>query len=102
MGIIGTSLGGYDDTGGKSTPMVNSGEQDNVWETTLYLKKGTVKFRCRDSWTQNWGGTDFPTGKTLSDGPNIPVPDAGWYRIVLNLNNGTYSFSEVEENSILD
>lgn len=102
VGIIGTSLQGYDDVGGKSTPMLQTDVDNNVWEINIFLKEGSVKFRCRDSWTHNWGGSSFPEGKALTNGPNIPVPEAGRYSIRLDLNNETYSFSKQEEQKILD
>lgn len=102
VGIIGTSLQGYDDVGGKSTPMVQTDVENNKWEITIYLKQGTVKFRCRDSWTHNWGGDTFPSGRAIVDGPNIPVLEEGNYKIELDLNNETYSFSKVETRTLLD
>ncbi len=97
VGIIGTSIDGYDDVGAKSTPMILTDVANSIWELDLYLKKGTVKFRCRDSWTQNWGAsrTDdsiFPKGIAEQDGPNIPIEKAGDYHITLNLSTNSYEF----------
>lgn len=98
VGIIGTSIDGYDDVGAKSTPMLKTNIENNIWEIDLFLKAGTVKFRCRDSWTQNWGGETFPKGITLFDVPsNIPIPEAGNYHIILNLSANTYEFIKLEE-----
>lgn len=98
VGIIGTALNGYDDVGAKSTPMILTDVANSIWELDLFLKKGTVKFRCRDSWTQNWGASRndasiFPKGGAEQDGPNIPIEIAGDYHITLNLNTNSYEFS---------
>ncbi len=96
VGIIGTAIDGYDDVGAKSTPMKLTDPEKNIWEVNLYLKKGSVKFRCRDSWTQNWGydyGENyFPKGKTMQDGVNIDIPEAGNYKVILNLSENYYEF----------
>ena len=97
VGIIGTSLNGFDNVGGRSMPMIEVDLENYIWETELYLKIGEVKFRCQDSWAQNWGGTSFPEGNALKDGPNIQVDKAGVYRILLNLSDGTYTFEYLRE-----
>ena len=99
VGIIGTALDGYDDIGGRSTPMQKTDSKNSIWEAELYLKEGTVKFRCNDSWLRNWGGdfsdAQFPLGNATPDGDNIPVK-AGKYHIKLNLSNFTYEFTKIE------
>jgi hypothetical protein len=102
VGIIGTSINGYDDVGGKSTPMTLTDVENSIWQIDMYLKEGTVKFRCRDSWTQNWGGTNgdgsiFPKGIAEQDGLNIPIEVAGNYHISLNLITNTYEFKLLKE-----
>ncbi len=97
VGIIGTSLDGFDNVGGESYPMIETDFERSIWETELYLKKGMVKFRCRNSWSQNWGGQGFPSGTAVSDGLNIEIPKAGTYRIILNLTTNTYEFRALEE-----
>lgn len=96
VGIIGTSIDGFDDVGAKSTPMIETNYQNNIWEIEMYLKEGLVKFRCRDSWAQNWGGNSFPTGRAEFNSSNIPVTEAGNYHIILNLSTNTYEFIEIE------
>ena len=99
VGIIGTALDGYDNVGGRSTPMQRTDAKNSIWETELYLKEGTIKFRCNDSWLRNWGGNysenQFPSGSATADGDNIPV-QAGKYHIKLNLSNYTYEFTKIE------
>lgn len=96
VGIIGTSINGFDDVGARSTPMTITDEKNGIWEIELYLKEGRVKFRCRDSWAQNWGGNSFPKGKADFEGSDIPVTEAGNYRIILNLSANTYEFIKHE------
>jgi hypothetical protein len=96
VGIIGTSINGFDDVGAKSTPMTLIDEENSIWEIEIYLKQGKVKFRCRDSWAINWGGNSFPEGKAMDHGNDINVEKSGNYRIVLNLTDNTYKFIEID------
>ncbi|MEY8021795.1 DUF6090 family protein [Muriicola sp. SD30] len=100
VGIIGTSLDGYDDVGGKSTPMLRTDAEEGIWEAELYLKEGTVKFRCNDSWLRNWGldfGRDiYLSGPAVPDGNNIVIEEEGNYHIVLNLSEFTYEFTKLD------
>ena len=97
VGIIGTSINGFDDVGASSTPMTLIDEDQSIWEIEMYLKKGRVKFRCRDSWALNWGGDNFPHGKAEFEGGDIPVTEAGKYRIILNLTKNTYEFIKQDD-----
>ena len=100
VGIIGTSINGYDDVGAKSTPMTHRDVDKSIWEITMYLKKGTVKFRCRDSWSQNWGlglNAEFPKGATGIDGANITIPEEGNYKVILDLTKNTFEFIKQDE-----
>lgn len=97
VGIIGTSINGFDDVGAKSTPMIETDFENSIWELQLHLKKGVVKFRCRDSWTINWGGETFPKGKGYQDGPDIKIPKEGTYQVTLNLTNKTYKFVKLDD-----
>ncbi len=63
----------------------------------MFLKKGRVKFRCRDSWAINWGGITFPKGKATNHGDDIPVTEAGNYRVLLNLTDNTYEFIKIKK-----
>lgn len=92
VGIIGTSIDGFDDVGAHSTPMSQTNEEASIWEIELYLKEGRIKFRCRDSWALNWGGNTFPKGDVIFEGPDISVTEAGNYRVILNLTAYTYEF----------
>jgi hypothetical protein len=100
VGIIGTSLDGFTDVGGKSTPMVLTDIENDVWEIDLFLKEGRVKFRCRDSWAQNWGvfgNNDFPKGKSVQDGDDIDIPEAGNYHIIFKPITGEFEFIKQDD-----
>lgn len=97
VGIIGTSINGFDDVGAKSTPMTLTNKDQNIWELYLYLKEGRVKFRCRDSWAQNWGSREFPKGRGRQDGPDIPVSEAGKYHIIFKPVTGEYQFIKKDD-----
>lgn len=100
VGIIGTSLDGYDDVGGRSTPLQRIDAENSIWEAELYLKKGTVKFRCNDSWLRNWGCNygeeSYLSGDAIPDGNNIFVEE-GTYHIKLDLSNYTYEFIKLDK-----
>jgi hypothetical protein len=99
VGVIGTALDGYDDVGGRSTPMQLTDAENSIWEAELYLKTGTVKFRCNDSWLRNWGGQpgedNYLVGPAMPDGNNIAV-EAGNYHIKLDLSSYTYEFTRLD------
>ncbi|NND16636.1 MAG: SusF/SusE family outer membrane protein [Eudoraea sp.] len=91
LGIIGDALPtGWE----KSVPMVLTDPETNIWELQIELAEGSVKFRNRDSWNQNWGGTEFPEGAPVSSGPNIKV-EAGTYKVIVNLKDYRYSFEKL-------
>ncbi len=96
VGIIGTSINGFPDVGAKSTPLTNKKKDENIWEIEMFLKQGKVKFRCRDSWAQNWGGSSFPSGSAEFNGRDILVNEEGTYHIRLNLDKKTYNFIKKE------
>lgn len=96
VGIIGTAINGYDDVGAKSTPLLQTDIENSIWELDITLKAGTVKFRCRDSWNQNWGGDTFPKGNAQPDGENIVIA-AGTYHVILNLSKNTYEFIKLDD-----
>lgn len=97
VGIIGTSLDGFDDVGGLSTPLTLTDGNNNIWETTLYLKEGRVKFRCHDTWIQSWGGDTFPKGDAIYNHGDITVTEAGNYHIILDLSKNTYEFIKLAD-----
>jgi hypothetical protein len=57
----------------------------------LNLEDGGLKFRLDNDPAQMWGGTGFPDGVAVLNGPPIPVK-AGHYEIFFNLVSGEYHF----------
>jgi len=90
VGVIGTATpGGWDD----DTDMVRDSEDSSKWSLDITLVAGDIKFRADDSWDNNWGATDFPTGTAiLGNSSNIPAY-AGDYTILFNSTTGEYSFT---------
>ena len=65
-----------------------------TWTTTIYLIGGSkVKFRASDDWGDNWGGTTFASGTGTKNGPDITVPNSGYYKVTFNDNSGDYTFT---------
>jgi hypothetical protein len=96
VGIIGSaSPGGWgDDTDMRLLDA--TGVDKKTWTVTVYLIGGQeVKFRAQDSWDTNWGATGFPTGTGTFNGPNITIPETGYYRVIFNDETGEYSFTAV-------
>jgi hypothetical protein len=94
VGIIGSAINGWDE----STPMYFN-QKENIWEIDLYLNLGEIKFRCRDSWTQNWGNSKatFPAGFGFQDGGNIPIPESGNYHVIFKPETGEYEFIKQDD-----
>jgi len=97
VGLKGTAIDGFDNVGGLSTPMVKTDPENEVWETDIYLLQGKIKFRCRDSWAQNWGADTFPKGVGYHDGPDIPIPDEGNYHVIFKPATGEYEFIKQDD-----
>lgn len=87
VGIIGTAVNGWD----VDVDMVTL---DGITYTldNYPLTLGALKFRQNNTWSINWGSTDFPTGTGYQDGPDIPVISASNYDITFNRLTGEYSF----------
>jgi hypothetical protein len=87
----------------------------HIWEVTVDLSDGFIKFRANDDWSINWGApfpymidapgflwnSDrvkvedvFPTGVAHFNGMNLPVR-GGAYRVTFNSRTGNYSFEAV-------
>lgn len=78
-------------------PMDRMPGHENRWTLVTGLHPGELKFRTRNSWDENWGGRTFPSGQLSWFGDNIVVPDAGRYRITLDLAEETYAFERLED-----
>lgn len=102
VGLKGTAIDGFDNVGGKSTPMTLTDIENSIWELDIYLLEGSIKFRCRDSWQQNWGAVprsedSFLQGLGVQDGSDIIIPEKGTYHVTLNLTTNMYEFKKLEE-----
>ena len=64
------------------------------WQLRVELIDGLLKFRANDSWDVNWGGSTFPNGTAVMEGPDIPVT-AGEYNIYFNSFTGAYNFVQI-------
>jgi hypothetical protein len=76
-GIIGSAVAPYDWS--KSVPMFYNGQR-KLWEITVGLHAGDLKFRANDAWTLNYG-SNANDGTLQSGGSNIPIATAGNYLI---------------------
>jgi len=92
IGLIGSATPtGWD----ADTNMIKSADDPNLYTLDIDLVDGEVKFRANDDWTDNWGGTDFPSGTAVSNSSdNIPVT-AGRYRVSFNVETLAYDFTEL-------
>jgi hypothetical protein len=90
IGLIGTAtpIGDWN----TDIDMIQDNQNSLQWTLNISLTDGEVKFRQDDSWSVNWGGTEFPTGTAIPDGDDIPVT-AGNYNITFNTGEPSYEFS---------
>lgn len=92
VGIVGNATEkGWDDTLFMKQTNPNLG----IWEGDFVLKDGGLKFRCGNTWTDNWGGNTFPEGQSIYFGEDIPIK-AGNYHVILNLTKKTYQFIKIK------
>lgn len=93
IGIVGPAAGGWptDDDPTPDIMLTNNGDGTYSIDA-LTLTTGPAKFRQDQDWAVNYGGSTFPSGPIT--GNDIPV-QAGVYDIVLDLNDNTYSFTDV-------
>lgn len=91
ISIVGTGVNGW--PGEQVGPEITLSTNDNIsyFINNLNVGNGFVKFRKDLSWTVNWGGSTFPNGNGVQDGPDIPTT-TGTYDVTLNISNGTYTF----------
>lgn len=70
------------------------GAQNHDWVYDLTISAdGGVKFTSDNSWSSNWGSTEFPFGTGLASVSNIPAK-AGSYKVFFNDITGQYNFIE--------
>ena len=88
-GVVGS---GYNNWGAFADAPFYTTDQPNVLVTYVALKDGEIKFRENNDWASNFGDTGAD-GTLDAGGDNIAVT-AGNYKIVLDLNNNTYTIEE--------
>jgi hypothetical protein len=62
-----------------------------LFSQIVTMNDGETKFRKSGDWGVNWGGSLFPSGIGLQNGPNIPAK-SGKYFVTLNSLTGEYYF----------
>ena len=92
-----TMPGGYEDWDVTDTSQnmvsINTRKTNHNWmrqdfTVTNYTE---LKFAANNNWNANWGSDEFPHGKGLLNGANIPVK-AGTYDVYFNDLTGNYNF----------
>ncbi|RRO24073.1 T9SS type A sorting domain-containing protein [Flavobacteriaceae bacterium 14752] len=92
VGIVGPAANGWPSDGNPTDIMLTDNGDGTHSIDALTLTTGPAKFRENQDWAVSWGGDTFPSGP-ITNG-DIPV-QAGVYDIVLDLNNNTYTFTDV-------
>lgn len=90
ISIVGSGVNGWPPN---NNPEIVLSTTDNIIYTIedLAVSTGEVKFRENMAWTNNWGGSAFPTGTAVFNAGNIPTV-AGTYDVTFNKNTLEYSF----------
>jgi len=78
----------------RGIPMLKTSKDESVWEITMELADGEVKFRTDGAWTFDWGMGQSDSTKLVFKGPNIPVKK-GKYHITIDIVNNTYEFKSI-------
>ncbi|MGQ2983297.1 T9SS type A sorting domain-containing protein [Flavobacterium sp.] len=103
MFVVGTAMMFAQNIGiiGDATPGVWATDTDMVTaDGVVYtlenftLTSGTVKFRENDSWTNNWGGTTWPSGVGAFNSSNNIPSQPGVYNITFNRTTLEYNFED--------
>jgi len=69
---------------------------EGVFKIQLDLIPGEIKFRSDQNYTYDWGGSQTDFKELAFKGTNIPVTE-GFYEIMIDINDMTYSISRLEE-----
>lgn len=82
-------------------PMKKEMSKDGEWVVELNLRDGEVKFRTDNSWTYDWGRSEWQFDKLVFNGSNIPVTE-GRYLIRLNIYENSYEITPVTGSGTAD
>ncbi|SDB34312.1 Por secretion system C-terminal sorting domain-containing protein [Flavobacteriaceae bacterium MAR_2010_188] len=91
VGIIGSATA---NDWASSTPMKRVDGKEHEWILTTYLKVGALKWRANDNWDVDWGATEFPTGIAEWKGPDLQIPESGYYTLRFDDFTRAYSFTK--------
>ncbi len=91
FGIVGS---GYNDWGATPDFALTQVHPDVYVGDIVTLSDGEIKFRANNDWGNNYGDNGG-TG-TLDDGGDNIVVTAGQYRVVMDVDNGTYALNKVQ------
>lgn len=87
-GVIGSATpGGWD-----NDTNMNYDNGKRIWNITLNLVAGELKFRKNDAWDTNYGGSN---GALALNGSNIAIATAGSYKLEMNLVTSTYTITKL-------
>ena len=72
---------------------VNTRAENHDWivKDFVVTEATELKFAADGNWYANWGGSEFPFGLAVENGPNIPVA-LGTYTVMFNDILGYYYF----------
>lgn len=95
VAIVGPGAGGW-----PNDPQVDANQMTTVngidyTLASITLTADNAKFRANNSWSVNWGGTDFPSGVAAFDSQASFLCVAGNYSVTFNYNTGAYSFTDL-------
>lgn len=91
IGLTGSATPGGNE---EVTPLIKNSGDPSLWEGVFEFSDGGAQFVSDEESNVQWGGTDFPSGIAITDGPEIPVT-AGRYAVTFNTSSGEYNFAEV-------
>ncbi len=84
FGVVGDAALGW----GTDIPLQYD-HNTRLWTGNVSLNTGYIKFRANGAWLVNYGALN--TDSTLvSYGPNIMIPQAGYYAVTLNFNDSKH------------
>jgi len=93
--IVGAGAGGWPNDPQVDANQMTTTDGANYTLASITLTTEAIKFRANNAWAINFGGTTFPSGTGVFNGPdNIPAV-AGTYSVSLNRLTGAYSFNSL-------
>ena len=80
-----------------NSPTVGSVNNDGVYDGYIWIAEGGLMFKYTDGpgWDVNWGD-DGADGTLERNGANISPAEAGYYRLHVNINDLTHSYTKTD------